>query len=145
VEEECNMKKILWQNSLSVGIDIIDNQHKQWIEYFNKAAEAVASQKDQTQVSKTLGFLIDYTEAHFSTEENFMTGNKYPGYPEHKAKHDELRSTLSGLTRDFEDEGATASLADALDTFLGTWLIKHIHEVDMKFGAFVKEQKIVLS
>ena len=65
--------------------------------------------------------------------------------PEHKAKHDALRSTLANLVKDFEDEGITYKLTEAVDTFLGNWLIQHIQEVDMKFGTYVREKKIVLS
>ncbi len=139
------MEKIRWQNSLSVGIELIDNQHKQWIEHFNNAAQAVQFEKSQAQISKTLGFLIDYTEAHFSTEEKHMLQNNFPGFQEHKAKHDELRSTLARLVKDFEEEGVSPKLSEAIDTFLGNWLIQHIHEVDMKFGAFVREKNIVIS
>jgi hemerythrin len=142
---ESEMKKIAWQNSLSIGIELIDSQHKQWIEYFNRTSEAIASQENRMQVSKTLGFLIDYTETHFSTEEKFMTENRYDGLQGHKAKHDELRSTLATLVRDFEEEGITSHLTEAIDTFLGNWLIKHIQEVDAKFGAFIREKKITLS
>jgi hemerythrin len=139
------MNKIQWQNSLSVGIELIDNQHKQWIEHFNNAAQAVAFEKSQAQISKTLGFLMDYTEVHFSTEEKHMSQNNYAGLQEHKAKHDELRSTLANLVKDFEDEGVSPKLSEAIDTFLGNWLIRHIQEVDMKFGAFAREKKIVIS
>ena len=139
------MGKIRWQNDLSIGIELIDNQHKQWIGHYNNIVESITSQQDRTQISKTLGFLIDYTEKHFSTEEKYMLTNKYAGLEDHKAKHDELRSTLSTLVKEFEEEGATTQLSRAVDTFLGNWLIKHIHEVDMKFGAFLKENKIVLS
>jgi hemerythrin len=139
------MKNIQWQNSLSVGIEPIDTQHKQWIEYFNDTAEAFASQSNRTQTSKTLGFLIDYTETHFSTEEKYMSTNNYPAFREHKAKHDELRSTLANLVRDYEDEGITSKLTEAMDTFLGNWLVQHIREVDMKFGAFIKSNNIKIS
>lgn len=139
------MGKIRWQNNLSVGIELIDNQHKQWIEHYNNIVESIASQQDRTQISKTLGFLIDYTERHFSAEEKYMSANKYAGLQEHKAKHDELRSTLATLVKEFEEEGATTQLSKAVDTFLGNWLIKHIQEVDMRFGAFVRENKIALS
>jgi hemerythrin len=138
------MKKMQWQDSLSVGIDIIDNQHKQWIQHFNNAAEAVSANQNPTQISKTLGFLIDYTEAHFSTEEKYMTENNYAGLQEHRGKHDELRSTLSNLVKDFEEEGVTPRLAEAIDSFLGNWLLQHIKEIDTKFGSFVKREKIVL-
>ena len=139
------MEKIRWQNNLSVGIELIDNQHKQWIEHYNNMVDSLTSQQNKTQVSKTLGFLIDYTEVHFATEEKQMSAHKYAGLQEHKAKHGELRATLATLVKEYEEEGATTQLAKAVDTFLGHWLIKHIQEVDAKFGAFIKENKIVIS
>jgi hemerythrin len=139
------MKKIQWQDSLSLGIEVIDKQHKQWIQYFNDTNEAVASQKNRTQISKTLGFLLDYTETHFSTEERFMSESRYGGFQEHKAKHDELRSTLKNLVKDYEDEGITSNLTEAIDSFLGNWLVNHIQEVDKKFGSFIRENNITLA
>ena len=135
------MKTIKWQDDLSIGIGPIDEQHKKWIEHFNQTAEAIALSKSQAQISKTLGFLADYTETHFSSEEKYMQENNYPAFPVHKAMHDELRTTLSNLVRDYQEEGATQNLADAIETFLGNWLLNHIREVDMKFGAFIAEQK----
>ena len=139
------MEKMRWQNSLSIGIEVIDNQHKKWMDHYNAVVESLTSQEDRTQVSKTLGFLIDYTEGHFSLEEKYMTANGYPGFAEHKAKHDELRGTLAGLVREFEEEGATTQLSKAVDTFLRNWLIKHIQEVDTKFGAFIRQNQIALA
>jgi hemerythrin len=139
------MKKMQWNNSLSIGIEQIDKQHKKWMEHFNNAAAAIEANQTPTQISKTLGFLIDYTEVHFSTEEKYMTELGYAGLPEHKAKHDELRSTLANLVKDFEDEGVTSKLAAAIDSFLGNWLIQHIHEIDTKFAAFAKKNQAALS
>ncbi|MFC1760498.1 bacteriohemerythrin [Planctomycetota bacterium] len=134
------MAQLQWNDNLSVGIEQIDDQHRQWIEYYNNAAQAVAAHQDQTLVAKTLGFLIDYTEVHFSTEEKQMVECDYPERSTHKVKHDELRNTLANLTRDYEEEGVHRELASAIDTFLGNWLIQHIQDVDKKFGAFVKSQ-----
>ncbi len=138
------MSKIEWDDSLSVGVAAIDDQHKNWIECFNSAAEAVEAKHETAQVIKTLAFLVDYTEDHFSTEEKYMTENDYPGLAEHKEKHDELKKTLADLVRDFQEEGATRPLADGMDTFLGNWLANHIHEVDMKFSSFVREKGITI-
>ncbi|MBN2317757.1 MAG: hemerythrin family protein [Acidobacteria bacterium] len=135
------MKTIQWQDDLSIGIGPIDEQHKEWIEHFNRTSEAIASNQTMEQISKTLGFLADYTETHFSAEEKYMQENNYPAFAEHKAKHDELRSTLGNLVRDYQEEGATQDLADAIETLLGNWLLNHIRQVDMKFGAFIAEQK----
>jgi hemerythrin len=133
------MKRMQWNDSLSVGIEQIDNQHKKWIEHFNNASEAIEAKQTPTQISKTLEFLMDYTEVHFSTEEKYMTDLGYAGLGEHKARHDQLRSTLANLVKDFEDEGVTSKLAEAIDSFLGNWLIQHINEIDKKFAAFAKK------
>jgi hemerythrin len=134
-----------WNNSLSVGINLIDNQHKKWMEHFNNAVEAIEAKQNPIQISKTLGFLMDYTEVHFSTEEKYMTELSYPELQEHKARHNELRSTLANLVKDFEEEGVTSNLAAAVDSFLGNWLVQHIHEIDTKFAAFAKKTKPALS
>lgn len=139
------MSKLQWEDSLSVGIELIDLQHKQWIDHFNRTVEAVAAQQGAMHITKTLGFLIEYTEDHFATEERHMAANHYAGLDEHKAKHDELRRTLADLVHDFEEEGVTHQLTEATGTFLGNWLIRHIQDVDMKFGAFVAKEGILLS
>ncbi|MCK5803084.1 MAG: hemerythrin family protein [Lentisphaeria bacterium] len=139
------MKTLQWSDNLSVGIELIDGQHKTWIEHFNTTAKAVAAQKGPTQTAMTLNFLREYTAEHFATEEKHMAASEYPAFATHKALHDELQQTLEDLVLEYEEEGATYVLADVLDTFLGNWLIQHIKEVDMLFGAFVKENGIVVA
>jgi hemerythrin len=130
------MNKIEWTNDLSIGIDLIDNQHQTWIKHYNRAVEAIEAQHEVAQISRSLDFLSDYTETHFSTEEQAMTESAYPELEEHKAKHNALRKTLSAMTEEFIEDGATDILAESVETFLGNWLIKHIKEVDMRFAAF---------
>jgi len=137
------MDALQWNESFSVGIALIDEQHKTWIERLNALAAAINTHAAQAQVAETLGFLVDYTGFHFSTEQAIMQEQHYPGYPGHLQKHEELKATLAELVRDFEEEGATQSLAHAVNTFLGNWLIKHIQQVDQQFGAFVKEKSML--
>lgn len=140
------MKKMEWNEDLSIGIDLIDQQHQTWIAHFNDVADALTTtQEGPKQIAKTLTFLIDYTDFHFATEEKHMARTGYPGLEEHRAKHEELRRTLKNLRSDFEDEGATNPLAQAVDTFLGNWLVDHIHDVDQAFGAYLKEKGLTLT
>ena len=139
------MEKLAWNDSLSIGIDLIDEQHKTWIDRYNALSTAFAENGAQRQIADTLGFLVDYTNFHLATEEKHMTAHKYPGLAEHVQRHQELRTTLNDLVRDFEEDGPTQGLADAVNTFLGNWLIRHIQQVDQKFGAFVKDQGLAIS
>jgi len=139
------MEKLQWNDNLSVGVELIDSQHKKWIEYYNSAAHALHSMQGSSRIATTLGFLIDYTEEHFATEEKHMQEHAYPGYEDHRAIHQELRGTLSDLVEDYEEDGVTNPLVDSIDTFLRNWLINHIIDVDMKFGAYLEEEGISLS
>jgi len=136
------MNKIEWTDDLSVGIEIIDEQHQKWIEHYNNAVEAIEAKHEVAQISRSLGFLSDYTETHFATEEQAMAESNYPELEEHKVKHDALRKTLSAMAEEFIEDGATEILAESVETFLGNWLIKHIEEVDKRFAAFTHASRL---
>jgi len=139
------MPQLQWNDSLSTGVELIDDQHKTWIRHYNALAGAVESNQGPREIAETLGFLVDYTEFHFGTEEKHMVAAAYPGLDEHKAKHAELRAALARLVEDFEEEGATHVLANFLKTFLGTWLVDHIRGVDVRFGAHLKDKGIEIT
>jgi hemerythrin len=128
-----------WDDSLSIGIDVIDNQHREWIKRLGNVAAAVQAGRGPGRIVETLDFLVDYTRFHFGTEERFMAEHKYPESDAHKAKHEELAAALKDLERDFDDEGASHNLAAAVDTFLSNWLVRHIREVDLRFGEFLRQ------
>lgn len=136
------MQQLEWTESLSVGVDAIDAQHKIWIEHFNGVARAIDQGHGLKQIVQTLGFLVDYTETHFAIEEKYMIESGYPQFEAHKAKHDELRRTLDELVREFEEEGATHVLSQAIDNFLSNWLVKHIQEIDQQMAAYFREKGI---
>ncbi len=138
------MKKMIWNDSLSVGVDLIDEQHKMLIQRIHDVSSSIESGQGENEIVKTLDFLVDYTHFHFSTEENHMKKLNYPGFEDHKKKHEELRVTLSGMEKDFDEEGATKELADSINTFLVNWLTHHIKGVDVQFGAFLKEKGITI-
>ena len=138
------MAKVIWDNNLSIDVGLIDDQHKLWIEKFNKVSDAVEKHEGPHQIAQTLGFLIDYTQLHFETEEKHMTAIDYPEFNEHRKMHEELKITLADLVQDYDEEGATHQLADYLNNFLGNWLIKHIKEVDLKFGKYLNEKGITI-
>jgi hemerythrin len=136
------MAKIEWDDGLSVGVDLIDEQHKMLIKRMSDLHEAVTTSMAAGGVAQTLDFLVDYTHFHFSTEERHMEKYDYPKMPEHLAAHKEFKTTLANLAEDFKEEGATQQLADAVDTFLFKWFVKHVQQIDQELGRFVNEEGI---
>ena len=139
------MAQLQWNDSLSIGVELIDEQHKTWIEHYNALAAAIETRQGPRQIAETLDFLVDYTTLHFGAEEKHMAAAGYPGLDDHHAKHAELQAALGRLVDDFQEEGATHILADFLETFLGNWLVDHIRGVDVQFGAHLKDKGIELT
>ena len=139
------MSNIQWDESLSVGVGLIDEQHRKWIERLHEVESAIKSRRGMQQVVSTLDVLSEYTLFHFSTEEKYMLQTGYPELENHRAKHEELKKTLGNLIEDFREDGITEKISEAVGTFLGNWLKDHIRVVDQVFAAFLKEKKIQLT
>ena len=139
------MSEIKWDESLSIGVELIDEQHKKWIGHIRNVQAAIEARRGMPQIASTLDFLINYTQFHFATEEKSMSETGYPGLESHRARHEELKGTLDNLIEDFNEEGVTEKLSEAIGTFLVNWLRNHIRDVDKAFAAFLKEKKIDLT
>ena len=134
------MTEMAWTPDLAVGVELIDEQHKQLIDKMNELDRAVRQTRGVPKIIKMLDFLIEYTDFHFGTEEKNMVRLNYPQLEYHKGQHGEFVNTLKNLEMDFEEEGATQDLAESINTFMFNWLVKHIKTVDVQFGKFLDEQ-----
>lgn len=134
------MTEIQWDDSLSVGVELIDEQHKLLIQRIKDLSDAVNSSRGAVEIGKTLGFMIDYTDFHFSTEEKHMYNMDYPGRDVHKGQHDEFKSTLNEMVMEFEEDGATAQLSEWVNNYLINWLVKHIKSIDTKLSDFLQKK-----
>ncbi|MHA1576722.1 MAG: bacteriohemerythrin [Candidatus Thorarchaeota archaeon] len=132
------MDKIEWTNSLSVGVDLIDEQHKMLIQKIADLAEAVNKTQGEEKILKTLGFMVEYTDFHFSAEEQLMKEHNYSGMDYHLKQHAQFVQMLNNLEEDFKEDGATRDLGTSINTYLINWLVNHIQKVDVEFGAFLK-------
>ena len=136
------MEEIIWTSDLSVGIELIDEQHKMLIKHLNDLSESLKEQRGLAKITTTLNFLIEYTDFHFTAEEKHMAANDYQELENHKKKHAEFKTTLSNMEEDLQEEGATQLLADSMDALLVKWLFEHIRLVDVAFGKFLKEKGV---
>ena len=134
------MAKIEWDDSLSVGVDLIDEQHKMLIQKLRDLSDAFEMGREMNKIMQTLEFMVDYTDFHFSAEEETMAKYDYPGLKEQEAQHKQFVVTLNNIVEDFKEEGPTSSLAESINVFLHNWLINHIKGTDLKLGQFLTEK-----
>lgn len=131
---------IEWSDEFLVGVEIIDNQHKELFARVNSLMDAMWEGKGKREVEGFLIFLGDYVLKHFGEEESYMTMYNYPGYLAHKEIHDKFVSDFSGLKERFLAGHMTSSLAVGVLNDVCDWLRNHVKKVDKQLGAFLKEK-----
>ena len=127
-----------WTQNLSVGISMIDDQHKMWFEKAEALFEAGKNNKAKEYVGGLLDFLEDYTKKHFADEEVYMQKIHYPAYTEQKQAHTAFISQLSKLRSDYNSSGGNILVIINANQMVLEWLTKHISNMDKKIGEFAK-------
>ncbi|HHW56829.1 MAG TPA: hemerythrin family protein [Clostridia bacterium] len=130
-----------WTKALSVGNEIIDNQHKELIQRVNDVLEACNKQKGKEKIEEVMKFLKDYTVKHFSDEENLMKKYQYPSYEEHKKIHEDFVKKVDELDEKIKKEGINLSIIMFVNKTLVDWLINHISKEDKKVGEHIRKVK----
>ena len=130
-----------WSEEISVGIDSIDNEHKNLLLLINTLYDAVQSGKGADVMSRILDELITYTVTHFTHEEEYMVATIYPAYHEHKDEHDALRKQLMEFHAR-STQSITAAMSQELLVFMKCWFYVHVLACDRAFGPHLRAKGI---
>lgn len=128
-----------WTPNLSVGISMIDDQHKMWFQKAEALFEAGKNNRAKEYVGELLDFLDDYTKKHFADEEKYMLSIKYPGYQEQKAAHTAFIAQLNKIKSDYNTSGGNLLVILNANQMILDWLTKHISNMDKKIAEHAKK------
>ena len=123
-----------WTADLSVGIELIDEQHKRIVDFINQLNEARAT-LDKKQVGVVLAGLSDYTLSHFGFEEAAMAAAKFKDRARHRKGHERFALQLAAYGHRYALGEEVAG--EVLET-LNKWLINHIKREDREYIDVVK-------
>jgi hemerythrin len=129
---------IQWRDSLSIGIEEIDNQHKELLRRFNELLAACESGKGREELERLIGFLDDYVRTHFRDEEALQRMRGYPAYESHRAEHSFFIVRLKALKEEIGKDGVATHHVLETNNLLLSWLINHISKVDTELGKFMR-------
>ncbi|MDR2551699.1 MAG: bacteriohemerythrin [Treponema sp.] len=125
---------VVWKNSYSVGIPLIDSQHKELISLTNKLYRSCMKSKEYSK-EVFLGVIrgaVDYVGYHFSTEEKIMERVRYPAYGVHKKEHaDFVREVLKAVDQLSRDNDYNPL---NFVHYLKDWILTHIAVSDTAMG-----------
>lgn len=122
---------LVWEESNSVGVKEIDEQHKKIFGMINELYSEMKSGKDKEFLSRLIDGLLDYAKYHFSTEEKYFNEFDYEGKEMHIDRHHQYVDKILQFEKEYEKKKEFLSY-DILD-FLEDWWLKHINGVDKKY------------
>ena len=124
---------IEWDDAkLGTGLPDIDEQHKEWIRRYNEFETAVANGQGLDTIFNTLAFLVQYTDVHFSHEEDRMAACDCPALAQNRLAHDQFRTRLNEMLTWLEQAKPSSFEVVVLQQELADWLTNHITTIDIQ-------------
>jgi hemerythrin-like metal-binding protein len=128
-----------WNAKLSVGVALIDNQHRELFDRGDLLAEALREGRPTAELMRLALYLESWVGIHFDAEERLMQSHGHPGYGEHKAAHGEFFARLVELKERVRRGGGSAAAAEAVRELLA-WLVDHVRASDASVAELVLER-----
>lgn len=134
------VKIITWDESLSVEVDEIDEDHRRLVDLINILSQSVAAGDAEDYIEAVLEELISCTIWHFRHEERLMLLYKYKDFEAHKAEHNDLINDVRVLQEKFYKDNKLLASEDI--DHLSEWLTGHILGYDMRLGFYLEKVMI---
>jgi hemerythrin-like metal-binding protein len=127
----------MWDDSLSVGIQKFDDDHKRLVTLINSVylnfIDGVSAEKSE----EILNELVAYTDYHFRAEEHVMTKLEYPEAQKHKDEHKHFTDRVLHLKQLYES--GILTIDKELLVFINGWVSFHITKADVELSKFIYE------
>jgi hemerythrin-like metal-binding protein len=135
-----NLTAFVWDTTFAVGHEFIDEQHRQLFSAINDLIRACSS-GTRADFDKSIAFLGNYVEKHFSDEEEIQKASGYPDYPHHRKYHEEYKNAVGKFAAKWLAAGPSEAVQQEVHMYIGGWLINHIKAQDVKLSAFIRSKK----
>ena len=128
---------ILWKEEYCVGVESIDEQHKELVVIANKIYELLKNDLIADKYDSIIAIideLKDYTVYHFKAEEEYMKNIGYKKLLSQKVAHNDFLEKMQSIDMNKIDNGHNEYLIEMLD-FVCEWLVQHIVKEDKLIAA----------
>jgi hemerythrin len=153
------MSLIHWQDNWTLGIDLMDAEHRALVDGINQLAErfaapvggaaaspaglggaaldvvgvSEAAARQHADLIAALEVLADHAREHFKHEETLMRSLDYPELASHRSEHALLLAEFVEMVRDLERQDVTWLDADTMEA-LYHWLVGHMVGADRDYA-----------
>ena len=135
------MPLMQWTEKLSVGVAVLDEDHKKLVGMVNELYDAMQAGHGKEKLGPILNQLVQYTRMHFAREEKFFSETVYADSAAHKQQHEALTRQVLEVQKKYAG-GEVATLSVEVMHFLRDWLVKHIQGSDQSYRAHLNAKGI---
>ena len=130
---------VTWSDKYSVGIKLLDDQHKGLLDFVNDLFNHATGNADEEHAyfQGVIQQAKQYISEHFVTEEECMVATNFPGYVEHKMAHDKFKFAVVRSVNEF-NAGKILTLSNFAN-FLKDWISSHVDMMDKQYGLYFKK------
>ena len=115
-----------WTEAHSVGVPLMDAQHKELAGLINRIGEDLKAGHDAERLHESFAKLVAAARAHFAAEEQLMSdAGLGPAAERHKQEHRRLIEELEGQADAIEGRSMSLTMR-----YLNFWLLHHIETTD---------------
>lgn len=118
-------------NEKKIGIQKIDNEHKEIIENINHLYEIKDSEKKE--ILKSYNSLLEKFKKHFNSEEEYMKKHKSINYISHKLEHD--RAYNKYLSYYLSYKSGNNRFESEILLSMRNWIESHLVKKDRKLAS----------
>lgn len=122
-----------WDESYSVKVEAIDEQHKQLFDAVQRFSEAAENEEASSEFQRLLDFLINYSRHHFAEEEKYFEAFAYEHAESHAQQHRAFIDIVQSYRRRFEADELI--VPQEVTRFLKNWLTEHVMSSDQRYVA----------
>jgi hemerythrin-like metal-binding protein len=120
---------------LSVGVKMLDCDHRMLFETIKELQTAAASDSDPRRTSSLLRKLADFTLTHFALEEGMMLATKFPGMAQHRLHHQRITEQVAALASRYNQNDS--ALDSQSLSILSDLHADHVRQDDLHYGLWL--------
>jgi hemerythrin-like metal-binding protein len=128
------MALLEWKYLHSVGVGVLDEQHKEIFNRVNRLSESLADNLDDMQIKTIFIRLSEYSFLHFKTEEDLFEQYGYNKKSAHIKAHDIFREKLKIFESklNIKEDYLSLKVVD----FMSDWWLRHVIYSDFLYKEF---------
>ena len=135
---------IIWLNKFSIGVDALDQQHKQIIDIINDLNKP----DHKVEFDAVLDKIKKYVDMHLSFEYSLMIKYSYHNSREHGIQHDLLRDMFDKLINESKIDNSVGKARSMMNKWFVTHITNDKMDVDLgeflnKIGVFPARKKLI--